>query len=260
MSDSHAKAPAKKENLLLNIVFNIVVPSAILSYLSKESLLGPVYGLVLALVFPIGYGLYDFATRRKANFIAILGFASILMTGGMGLMKINGIWFAVKEAGIPVVIGAMWLISQKSKRPLVREFLYNDQVINVRRIDAALETRGKVADFERQLADSSYILAGAFLLAATVNFTLARLLLKSAGGTPEFNAELGKLNFLLWPCSVLPCMLITMWALYRLLKNVEALSGLDFDELMNADEAPTPAEAKAGAAEGPAGGDKPGSN
>lgn len=237
MSESTAKTPAKRENLLLNIAFNIVVPSVILSYLSKDHLLGPVYGLILALVFPVGYGIYDFITRKKANFISILGFASILMTGGLGLMQVDAFWFAVKEASVPLVIGAMILISQRSKNPLVREFLYNDQVINVDKVDAALEERGNKPAFEALLARSSYLLAGGFLLSAVMNFGLARYILKSAPATPEFNAELGKLNLLSWPIIVLPCMAITMYALWKLLKGVEALSGLAFDDLMHAQPA-----------------------
>ena len=57
-------ASPKQENLLLNLFFNIAAPWAVLSLLSKPERLGPVWGLVIALAFPLGYGLYDYAKRR----------------------------------------------------------------------------------------------------------------------------------------------------------------------------------------------------
>lgn len=253
-SPTPAAAP-KRENLLLNIIFNIATPGAILSWLSEpkfwqwlatplgslayttptlddDKTFASACALVLALLFPISYGLYDFATRRKTNFISILGFGSVLITGGMGLMKADGMWFAVKEAGVPLLIGLMVLISQRTKRPLVREFLYNDQMINVPRIEAALAEKGTKADFERLLARSAYLLAFSFLISSILNFTLARIILTSPAGTPEFNAELGRMNWLSWPVIVLPTMGMTLYALWKLLDGAEKLSGLSFDDLL----------------------------
>ena len=51
--------------------------------------LGPKWGLIVALVFPLGYGVYDFVRRRKTNFISVLGFVSVLLSGGLGLMKLG---------------------------------------------------------------------------------------------------------------------------------------------------------------------------
>ena len=84
--------PPKQENLLVNLVCNLVLPALILSKLSSPERLGPVYGLVVALVFPLGYGLWDFIQRRQANFISIIGFVSVLLTGGLGLLSIGGVW------------------------------------------------------------------------------------------------------------------------------------------------------------------------
>lgn len=254
-SPSNSAPAPKKESLVLNILFNIAAPSLLLSYLSEPgqwkwfaTLIGSTaYAgpddaaaktfasaccLVLALLFPVIYGIYDLITRRKTNAISILGFFSVLLTGGMGLLKADGLWFAVKEAAIPLLIGAMVLITQRTKRPLVREFLYNDQVINTPRIDAALAERGTKADFERLLSSSSYLLAFGFLISSFLNFGLARYLLKSPAGTAEFNTELGRMNALSWPVIVLPTMAITIYALWRLLTGVQKLSGLSMDDLL----------------------------
>jgi predicted permease len=39
----------KKENILVNLCFNIIIPALILSKLSKPAYLGPLWGLVIAL-------------------------------------------------------------------------------------------------------------------------------------------------------------------------------------------------------------------
>ena len=90
---------ARRENPLLNIGLNIALPAIVLMQFSREDRLGPVYGLLLALAFPVGYGLYDFAARRGFNFYSALGFVSVLLTGGIGLLKLPVEWLAIKGGG-----------------------------------------------------------------------------------------------------------------------------------------------------------------
>lgn len=229
--------PAKRENLLLNIAFNIAIPSLILAKASKPELLGPVWGLVVALVFPVSYGAWDFVQRKQANFISIIGFGSVLLTGGLGLLQVNAFWFAVKEAGVPTVIGlAVWL-STYTSRPLVRQFLFNEQVMDVQKIELRLAESGNQANFRRLLATSTWWLVLSFAVSAVLNFTLARWLLQSPPGTPEFNAELGKMNALSWPVIVVPTMVITIYALWRLVAGITKLTGLKLEEMLHADAA-----------------------
>lgn len=226
--------PPKRENLLINVVFNIAIPALVLSKLSTEERLGPVVALVVALAFPLGYGVFDFLQRRQANFVSIIGFVSVLLTGGLGLMQIGGFWFAVKEAAVPAVIGAAVLLSLKAKRPLVHTFLYNEQVIDVAKVDTALAARGTRSGFERLLLTSSYLLALSFAVSAVLNFVLARYLLTAPSGTPEFNAQLGRMQVLSWPVIVVPSMAMTMFALWRLMRGLQKLTGLSLDEMFHA--------------------------
>ena len=84
-----------KENLLINFAFIIILPILILRKgddwfggligkfvnQSIDSTLVASILLAFAVSFPVGYGLYDFARRKKWNFFSILGTISALLTG-----------------------------------------------------------------------------------------------------------------------------------------------------------------------------------
>ena len=93
----------KRENLLVNLICNVALPTLVLTKFSGENTLGPNLGLIVALLFPVSYGVQDFIRRRRVNFISAIGFASVLISGGLGLMHLDGFWFAVKEAAIPSI-------------------------------------------------------------------------------------------------------------------------------------------------------------
>jgi hypothetical protein len=230
-------ATPKKENLFLNLTCNIVVPTIVLMRFSADRYLGPLWGLVVALLFPVGYGVYDLIARRKTNLLSVLGFISVLLSGGLGLMKAGGIWFAVKDAAVPTVIGAAVLLTLRSKKPLVHELLYNDQVIDVTRVNAALESRGQTAAFEALIRRSSIWLALSFLGSAVLNFFLARYILRSPPATPEFNAELGRMHLLVWPVIVIPSMAVMMFVFWKLVHGLTTLTGLTSDEIFHAEKA-----------------------
>lgn len=234
----------KRENLLVNLLCNIVAPMLILSKLSDR--LGSMNALMLALAFPLAYGIHDFWQRRSVNFVSGLGFFSTLATGGLGLLRLEPFWFAVKEACVPALIGVGVIASQWTKRPLVRQFLLNDQVINLPRVNAALDEHHMRGAFEALLRASSVLLAGAFFLSAVLNFALARYLITAPPDTPEFNGQYGQMLAWSWPVIVLPSMAVMMFALWRLVKGLERMTGLGLEEILHQPEQ------KAKAAERPA--------
>ena len=224
----------KPENLLLNLICNVALPTAIQTWGSGARGLGPKWGLVVALLFPLAYGLYDFAVRRRFNFISALGFTSVLITGGFGLMQLDGFWFAVKDGVIPGLIGLAVLASMGTKAPLVEELLYNPQVIDVARVEAALGARNARPDFVQLMKASSHLLALSFFLSAGLNFGLARLIITGQPGTELFVQQLAKMHWASLGGAVLPSMAMMMYALWRLIKGLERLAGLTLDEILKA--------------------------
>jgi len=227
------KAAPKKENMLINILMNIVIPTLILTKLSNAHYLGPVWALVVALTFPVVYGLKDFIANRKINFFSGLGIVSVLLTGGIGILKLPTEYYAIKEATIPALIGLTVLISTRTRFPLVKTFIYNDTVLNVEKISAALKEHNKEEAFEKTLRLGSYLLAGSFFLSSALNYILAERIVKSPAGTEAFNIEVGTMHAYSLPIIALPSMIIMVAALMYIFRSIRLLTGLTFEEVLH---------------------------
>ena len=122
-------APAAPENGLFNLAFNILFPILILKYLTER--IGALPTLVLALAFPVGYGIYDGLKRKKANVFSILGMTNVLLTGGLAVLGLGGIWFSIKEAAFPALVGLFVFLSAYSQKPFIKTLFVNPQLINI---------------------------------------------------------------------------------------------------------------------------------
>jgi intracellular septation protein A len=226
-----AQPAPKKTSMLANLLFNIVIPTLILSKLSTEQYLGPVFGVVVALAFPLVYGVRDYLRAHKPNFFSILGVINVLLTGGMSLLKLDPQYIAIKDAAVPSLLGLATLISIYTPYPLVRTFLFNNQVMQVDKVHAALERHNAVAQFERHLTMASYMVAGSFFLSGVLNYILAKRILVSPPGSTELAQELGKMTALSFPVIAVPCTIVLAGALYYLLSNIQKLTQLTLEDI-----------------------------
>lgn len=223
----------QQENMLLNMLLNIILPTLILMKGSKEEYLGPTVGLIVALAFPIGYGLYDYSRTKKANIFSIIGIISVLLTGGISLLKMPPEYIAIKEASIPAIIGLICLGSTYTPYPLVRTFLYNDKFLNVTKVHNALEHYGNVEQFEKVLKIACYLLASSFFLSAVLNYGLAKFIVVSEPGSEQYNEELGKMMALSYPVIALPSTAVMLATLVYLFRNITKLTHLHWEEIMH---------------------------
>ena len=232
---TQTKAPQKRENLLLSIVFNIAVPLLVLTKLSSPDRLGPVIALIVGLSFPLCYGIWDLINRKQVNFVSVLGLVSVGLSGTFGLVELDPYWLAIKEASIPLVIGVMVLLTFRTKRPLIKTFLYNPQILNTELIDQKLDESNSRDSFNRIFGICNWLLVLSFGFSAVLNFILARIIVQTHPATDlaGFNAELGKMNALSWPIIAIPSTLIMMVALWKLLSGLTKLTGLKLEEMMH---------------------------
>lgn len=230
---ANSQPKPKKESMLANLLMNIVIPTLILTKLSGDEYLGATWGLIVALTFPVGYGLRDFLINKKFNAFSALGIVSVLLTGGLSLLHLAPEYFAIKEAAIPGILGVATLFSMKTRYPLVKTFIYNDKVLKIHKVDAALQQYETKKHFERTLTNASLMIAASFFLSSILNYVLAKIILVSQPGTTEFNAELGKMTALSYPVIALPMMIIMMGTLFYVFRSIRLLTHLTLEEVIN---------------------------
>ena len=211
----------------LNLICNLIIPTIILTKFSSENTLGSFYGLLIALSFPVFYGLSEFYFNRKINFFSVLGLISVLLTGGIGIFQFPSNWLAIKEAFIPGIIGIAVIISAYTKYPLLKMFF--EETLNIEGLRGKL-TCSENDWFNARFRFSSLLLGGTFFISSFLNFFLATWIVVSEPGTEAFNQELGLMNLLSLPIIALPMMVILMAIMWYLLNDALKKVGLTWEE------------------------------
>ncbi len=231
----------KKENTLLNIAFNIVLPVFILN--KGHKYMDPKLVLIVALAFPLGYGIYDLIVRKKTNFFSILGVLNVGVTGGLALSGLTGIWFAVKEAAFPLILGLFVLGSAFTKKPFIESLFLNDEIIQVDKLEHALVENKSKLEFHQLLRKSTYLFSLSFLFSAILNFLLANKIFAPIDATLEMakqkeilNEQIAKMTTWQFPIIAVPSMVLTGLIFWYLFKGIKKHTGLSFEELLNQDK------------------------
>ncbi len=217
---------------LVDLLVSIIIPSLVLMKLSGEEALGATLALVVALSFPLIWGLFELIKYKKFNFIALLGLVSVLLTGGIGLLKLDTQWLAIKEAAIPTVIGIAVLVSTLTRSPLIKMLIYNPKIMDVEVIKQKLIERENTKAFENRLLIATYMLGGTFFFSAVMNYILAKWIVTSPSGSSAFNEELGQLTLYSYPMIAVPSMIMMMLIFYFLWRSINNMTGLTMNEVL----------------------------
>ncbi|MEZ0392193.1 MAG: VC0807 family protein [Pseudobdellovibrionaceae bacterium] len=227
----------KQENALINLAFNIVIPVLILNKGSQK--LGAAYALLIALAFPLAFGLFDLYKKRKWNAFSILGFTNVLVTGSLAVAGLGGIWFSIKEAFFPFLIGIFVWYSSLREKPLVQTFLLNPHTMNIETIEERLKSNQKQGEFLKHLQFSTKLLACSFFLSAALNFFLAERIftplaesLDSEAKSVALNQQIAQMTTWSSVVIVIPSMVFLIAILLHLLKGIRQLTGLQTDEIL----------------------------
>lgn len=224
-------AEKKKTGMFYNIIFNIVIPVLIMTKYSKPEYLGPFYGLIIALAFPLGFGIWEFITSKEVNFISILGFASVLLTGVLSIFQFNPFWIAVKEASVPLIIGLAIIISEFTKYPLVKKMLYNDAIMDTTRINQIITDGNKTEQFNKLMKRSGFLVSISFFVSSLLNYVLAVVIVKSNPGTVEYTEEIGRMTALSFPVIAVPSMILMVIVMFYMIRHIKKITNLQFEEI-----------------------------
>ena len=255
MSETENQPP--KENPLTNILVNVLIPVIALGKLSDDPTqvdnpkfwhLGPVWALIIALAFPIGYGVWFLIKHKKLNFFSVLGLASVVLTGGLTLFLWNEdgtvdasapILFGLKEASIPFILGLAVFASHWTKTPLLNTFLYNDQIFDIKRINSKIEENSKQESYRKLLFQCTIIFAISFLISTVLNFFLAQHFLgpdkvnyNAENARKLYNEAVSSITWVGFLVIGVPIMGFLVGCMLFLLKGLRRLTGLENEELM----------------------------
>ena len=163
-----------KENLWASIIFYVIIPVFVLSKLN--STFGPLKTLLLALVFPLFFGIFDYIRRRQASPIAILGITSVLIKGIFAFYKVDGFWFAIQEAAIPTFLGVFTIVSAWVGKPFVNYFIYNENIFKIELLENKLKENNAERYFKVLMWQVTMVFGFAFFLGGVLNYILAIIL------------------------------------------------------------------------------------
>lgn len=223
-------------NLLLDIALPVMILNKLSPYLGEN---GPLYALLLAISLPLGHGLYDFIKEKKINWLSLLGLFNVLLTGGFALMRLEGIWFAVKEASFPALIGIFVFFSSFTKKPLFSFFLNQPGLFPQELINTRLQELNNQESFNSLIKRCTLYFSGTFFLSALLNFWLAMRIFKNIpAGLSEnekadmLNTQIADMTWMGYVVIALPLMIITTSLFYYCLRNLSRLTQLSLNELM----------------------------
>lgn len=232
MTSQSSVKKEKQSGFFSNLLFNIIIPAVILSRFSDDGSLGPVWSLVVALAFPLSYGLWELYQSGKVNFFSVLGIISVLLTGGISLFQLDPAYIAIKEAAIPGLIGVIVLISQFTPFPLVKKLLLNPQLLDTDKLYQTLDNLQNRHLFEQRVSKAGYIVASAFFVSSALNYLLAKWIVVSQPGTTAYAEELGKMTWMSYPVIVLPVMLMLFGAIWYIFQQISRLTGQSLEDFM----------------------------
>ncbi|MGE3682739.1 MAG: VC0807 family protein [Bdellovibrionales bacterium] len=228
---------AQPENPFLNLIVNILLPVMVLN--KGNNYLDPKWTLLIALSLPLGYGIQDYIRRGHKNYVSLLGLVNILLTGGLALMSLKGIWFAFKEASLPLVLGLLVLGSAWTRNPAARMMFCNPQVLNLDLIQERLRAFQRESDFTLLLKRTTLWLSLSFFISALLNFLLAYDIFKDIDTTLSaaqrdqvLNEQIAQMTWMGFVVIALPLMVFSGILVYRFLKRLSALTEIPIGNLI----------------------------
>ena len=228
--------PKKPENPFFNIAFNILLPVVILN---KGHLLFPnkaeIGALGLALSFPFIYGLFDLFKNKRKNFISLLGALNVCFTGGFALLHLSGIWFAVKEALFPLLIGLFVLFSSYTKKNFF-EYLIRSMPLNWALIEEKTQALSSASALKTLFQKATIYFSFSFFVSAILNFVLALYIFADKSteqpNSLELNQKIADMTYLGFLVIGLPLTLFSVFVFWRFLRGLSYLTGLSVEQIL----------------------------
>jgi hypothetical protein len=225
-------------NSFTHILFNILIPVLILNKGHKYGLDAKV-ALLIALSFPLFFTTKSLITAKKVDFVSLLGLLNVLVSGVLTLLALGGIWFAIKKAAFPLLIGCFVLGSSFTKSPFFQTLFLNPKTFDVEKVETRLDDDSKKKNFFELMQHLTRWLSLSFLLSAALNFALALHIFvpfsESLTQTQKqelLNEQLGQMTLYSLGIILVPSMIFLGSLLFYAFKKIHNLTGLAAEDLL----------------------------
>ncbi len=224
--------------VLSNLLFSVIIPITILN--STKIPLSPETKLIIAILFPLLYGAFEWWQTKKHNFLTLFGLVNVIVTGGFGLLHLEGMWFSVKEAFFPLLIGLFILASGFRHEPVFGKMLLSPELFNREKLDEKIKELNRKADLDILIKRSNLFLAFSFFVSAILNYVIALQIFVPINETLDAAAKGQVLNeqiALMHKRAILgiavPSMIMLLALLSYYFKQIEKLTGESIDSYLH---------------------------
>lgn len=221
--------PKKPVPQKIQFIAGFLIPTIILLFLSDESKLGPFYGMLLSLAFPVAVELYSFVTGRKASYVSLFAIVGILLIGVISLLGLSEQWLAARRAAFYVIAGLAVIGITRFKRNLIDTGL--NRILDAPKVHKAAKHNGSANTLHKSITTVAYSLGVLLLLIGAWSYVFTIIFMDAPTGSSEFNAQYAELRVLSLPVISLPLFIGVIGLLMHLLSRIEKLTGLTVDEL-----------------------------
>lgn len=243
---------------LLNVVLSVLAPVIILDTCSAEGpelwKIGAAWAMVVALSLPIGCGVYSLIDRGKVEMLTLFGLLGTVLTGVVTIYANSGTgeairpdtpwWYAAKEALIALLLAGAMLINPKGRGSMLRAFIYNDSLFDVKGIEADVDAAGRRGEYDTLLSRINFFTACSFVLSAAANFALALYFMLPVPAQPEAEQALAYnyavSNMTWWGYIVIagPLLVTIIFIVRHLFRSLQRLTGRGAERILAPGMAP----------------------
>lgn len=229
---------SKKENPLVSLIANVAAPVIVLKQGSEYSPLG---ALLVALMFPLFYGIWSFYQEKRINPISVLGLLNTLFTGGFVLLHLEGIWFALKEALFPLLIGLYVLWSSYTDKPFMKLLLLDSGLLNSDLIETRLEEKElPLSKVNLLIKKTTFYFSLTFFVSAILNFVLAVFIfteipagLSETERTIMLNDQVAEMTWMGYVVILIPSLVLLIAVMSYFFSQLGKMTDLKLEQLVN---------------------------
>ena len=226
-----------KENPFLSLIANIFFPVMILKngeswledYNQYFSLEIQSFTFLIALLFPFTYFFFDLYNRKNINFISILGFVNVLLTGGIGIFGekygLTRISFILKEGLMPLIIGTFLIFLSKFKKETFDKMILNEALFDVDKIKEDQNSEN-LKQIETYTTKAGYYFIAGFFISSIIQFILASIIVTDNPGDPSFNEQVSTMTWVSYIAVLGPTIIIVGKGYLNLINGIGKITGL----------------------------------